>query len=243
MLESGLLEFGLLKSGLLKYCPVRRALLIIPIVLGIAPALQAHTPYSTKITWSRDVSRIVYRNCASCHRSGGASFSLMTYRDSRPWAEAFKQQVLERRMPPWNAVKGFGEFKNDHGLTQEDMEVIAEWVNGGAPEGDSALMPPAPEIKTETAVSHSGERQVTLRGTTSLKHSLRAIGVHADQVPDGGLRVVAHKPNGAIEPIIWIEKFSPEDKRTYYFRQPLQLPAGTRIEIAPAESTVALIVK
>ncbi len=29
-------------------------------------------------------------------------------RTVEPWAEAIKEEVLARRMPPWNAVKGFG---------------------------------------------------------------------------------------------------------------------------------------
>jgi hypothetical protein len=209
----------------------------------MAPVLRAHTPYSTKITWSRDVSRIVYRNCASCHHQGGSSFSLMTYKNARPWAEAFKQQVLERRMPPWNAVKGFGEFKDDRGLTQEDLEVIAEWVDGGAPEGNPLHMPPAPDFKPADVGNHPRERQLTLRGTTTLEHSLQAIGIRADPIPEEGLRVVARRPNGAIEPLLWIEKFNPDDKRTYYFRRPLRLPAGTQIEIAPPESSIVLVVK
>jgi len=211
----------------------------------MSPVLRAHTPYSTKITWSRDVSRIVYRNCASCHHPGGSSFSLMTYREARPWAEALKQQVLQRRMPPWNAVKGFGEFKDDHGLTQEDLEVIAEWVDGGGPEGNPLHMPPQPAFKAanEETRLHPGERQLTFRGTTSLTHTLKAVGIRADSIPDAGLRAVAQRPDGSVEPLIWIEKFNAKDKRTYYFRRPLHLPAGTQIEIAPPEAGIQLVVK
>jgi len=205
--------------------------------------LRAHTPYSTKITWSRDVSRIVYRNCASCHHRGGSSFSLMTYREARPWAEALKQQVLQRRMPPWNAVKGFGEFKDDHGLTQEDLEVIAEWVDGGGPEGNPLHMPAAPDFKPADADTHPHEKQLMFRGITALKHSLHAIGIRADSIPDEGLRAVARRRDGSIEPLIWIEKFNADEKRTYYFRRPLRLPAGTQIEISPPESSIALVVK
>ena len=207
--------------------------------------LRAHTPYSTKITWSRDVSRIVYRNCASCHHAGGSSFSLMTYREARPWAEALKQQVLERRMPPWNAVKGFGEFKEDRGLTQEDLEVIAEWVDGGGPEGNPLHMPPPPAFKAgnDDAGLHPGERHIAFRGTTRLKRPLKAVGIRADSIPDEGLRVVARRPDGSIEPLIWIEKFNPDCKRTYYFRRPLRFPKSTQIEIVPPESSVVLVVK
>jgi hypothetical protein len=170
----------------------------------------------------------------------------MTYKEARPWAEALKQQVLERRMPPWNAVKGFGEFKNDHGLTQEDLETIAEWVNGGEPEGNPLYMPQVPNFSATAEAQTSlypGEKRLTFRGTTSLKYALTAVGIRPYAIPDQGIRVVARRADGSIEPLIWIEKFNPDDKRTYYFRRPLRLPAGTRIEIAPQQSSIALVVK
>ena len=48
---------------------------------------------------------MMYKRCATCHREGGISrrFSLMTYEEARPWAKAIKEEVLERRMPPWEA--------------------------------------------------------------------------------------------------------------------------------------------
>ena len=70
--------------------------------------LRAHDPNGAPITWNREISRIVYERCASCHREGGTSFSLMTYQEAQPQAPAIKDAVLSRRMPPWGAVKGFG---------------------------------------------------------------------------------------------------------------------------------------
>ena len=84
-----------------------RAALLILASFGVA---EAHDIITTKITWSKEVSRLVYKRCASCHRKGGSAFSLMTYEESRPWAKAIKEEVLERRMPPWGAVKGFGGY-------------------------------------------------------------------------------------------------------------------------------------
>src|SRR5580700_3377055 len=106
--------------------------------LGVA---EAHDVITTKITWSKEVSRLMFKRCASCHREGGSAFSLMTYEESRPWAKAIKEEVLERRMPPWEAVKGFGEFRDDRGLTQEELETISSWVEGGAPEGEPKYLP------------------------------------------------------------------------------------------------------
>src|SRR5918993_5053500 len=110
-----------------------------------AACLQAHDPISTKLTWTQEISRIVYRRCVNCHSVGGnAPMPLVTYADVRPWAKAIKEEVLHRRMPPWGAVKGFGDFRDDASLTQDEIMRIAEWVEGGSPEGDSAYLPPAP---------------------------------------------------------------------------------------------------
>ena len=223
---------------------MRRAIVIGIASLSLAIWLSAHTFYTTRITWSRDVSRIMYRHCASCHRQGGSSFSLMTYREARPWAEAIKQQVLKRQMPPWNAVKGFGEFKDDGGLAQEDLEIIGEWVDGGAPEGNPIYLPPPPEFQPADDESHTGEHQLTVVGTITMKHEVEAIGITPDRVPAAGvMQVIARGADGQIDPLIWIEQFNPKLNRTYYFREPLRLPRGTKIEVTPRTGSVGLIVK
>jgi hypothetical protein len=68
--------------------PVASKLAIAPLLVGAGLVLSAHDVISTKITWSREISRIVYKRCASCHREGGPTFSLMTYQEARPWAKA-----------------------------------------------------------------------------------------------------------------------------------------------------------
>src|SRR5438105_15040404 len=70
----------------------------------------AHDVITTKITFDREMLRIVYARCASCHRPGGSAFSLLTYNEERPWAVAVKEETLRRRIPPWGAVNGFGDF-------------------------------------------------------------------------------------------------------------------------------------
>lgn len=225
---------------------VRCALLIAGFLCAIGLLLEGHSFYTTKITWSADVSRVMYRNCVSCHRPGGSSFSLMTFKEARPWAEDIKLQVLERRMPPWNAVKGFGEFKNDRGLPQEDLEIIGEWVDGGEPEGNPAYMPPAPDFPAQSAVDNRQTAEAAHRlrvvGSTALKHAVSAIGVEPHlQNQNTALQAVAHYPSGEIEPLIWIENFNPAYNKVYYFREPLRFPAGTRIEVSPREFGLDLL--
>jgi hypothetical protein len=221
------------------------AIVVFAVVFGGAGLLlRAHPFYSTNITWSRDVSRVVYNKCASCHREGGPAVSLMTYQEARPWAEAIKQQVLARRMPPWNAVQGFGEFKNDHGLTQEDMEIIAEWVEGGAPQGNPLYLPPKPQFSSLETKSSVGAKRLTVSGTTVMQRPVEAIGIEPTQIPaDGVLQVIARRPDESVEPLLWIERFNPHFNTTYYFRNPLQFPAGTKIEIMPRSGSVALVLK
>src|SRR5262245_26009699 len=141
-----------------------RAAIIASMSAGL---LFAHDPITTKITWSREVSRIVYRRCWNCHRNGGAAFSLENYAEARPWAKAIKEEVLMRRMPPWNAVKGFGTIRDEAGLTQEELSLIADWVEGGAPEGDAAHMPPVPKASAPTIPEAA--REMPLSAATVLK--------------------------------------------------------------------------
>src|SRR5260370_26849441 len=154
---------------------VRRFVAVL-VLLVAASLLPVNTVISTKITWSREVSRIAYQHCASCHHDGGSSFSLMTYEEARPWAEAIKQQVIARRMPPWNAVKGFGEFKNDRGLTQEAIGIIANWVTGGAPEGVPPYIPARPAFAAKVAETQHSGLEGFVSGTLVAKDRVDAIG-------------------------------------------------------------------
>ncbi len=215
--------------------------LILTASLACAPAF-AHDIITTKITYSREISRIFAAHCFSCHRQGGAAFSLMTYEEARPWAKAIKEEVLERRMPPWGAVKGFGEFRDDRGLTQETLEVISAWVEGGAPEGDPKLLPtasappaaaPAPKLGAEWVVD----------GELRLPRAVTLAAIRAKSVLEGAsAQIFAQLPDGSIQPLLWLYNFNPKFARTYYYVHPVQLPAGTRIVSEPASvGTVSLL--
>src|SRR5882672_1807579 len=144
-----------------------RLKVILVAVLATAMPASGHERVTTKLTWSREIARIVYARCLTCHREGGRAFSLSTYAEARPWAKAIKEEVLMRRMPPWNAVKGFGAFRDEAGLAQEELSIIADWVEGGAPEGDVALMPAVPG--PVTAKKPEASREIAISGATVLK--------------------------------------------------------------------------
>ena len=215
--------------------PARR-LLLIGVFAGLA---QAHEPITTKLTWTREISRIFYRRCVSCHREGGAApMSLATYDEARPWAKAIKEEVLERRMPPWGAVKGFGDFRNDPSLSEPEIERIVNWVEGGAPKGEEIHLPAAPVMPAATVGAAPRGPALALRGGVSLSRTVIARGLRLRGIPPGGeTRITARRPDGTVEPLLWLRNRRPNHPDAYYFREPLTLPRGTRIQVegSPAD--------
>src|SRR5947209_8575551 len=189
---------------------------------------RAHEPITTKLAWTVEISRIVYKHCASCHRAGGAApMSLVTYDESRPWAKAIRDEVAARRMPPWGAVKGFGEFRNDPSLTNPEIEMLVLWVEGGAPKGDDIYLPRLPMFPP-VAKSAPPRRGIVVHGQTKLAHAILASGVASNEMPvDGSTQIVARLPDGRIENLLWLRNTRAEWKRAFYFREPVMLPKGT----------------
>jgi Copper type II ascorbate-dependent monooxygenase, C-terminal domain len=70
---------------------------------------------------------------------------LVTYEQTRPWANAIAHEVQMKMMPPWFADSRFGRFANDPSLTEQQIRMISAWVAAGAPAGNSLDAPPAKE--------------------------------------------------------------------------------------------------
>jgi mono/diheme cytochrome c family protein len=110
-----------------------------------ASQAKATEPLSKDVTFNKEVAPIFYGNCAECHRPGeSAPFSVLSYRDVRPWAKSIKEKVVNRQMPPWHADPHVGQWANDPRLSQAQIDTIVAWVDGGAKEGNPKDLPPAP---------------------------------------------------------------------------------------------------
>ena len=110
----------------------------------IVGAAQA-PPAKPTPTFARDIAPIFQRSCQVCHRPDSiAPMSLLTYQDARPWARSIRNKVVAREMPPWYIDRSVGikKFKNDPSPTDEEVDLIARWVDAGAPMGNPAEMPP-----------------------------------------------------------------------------------------------------
>jgi mono/diheme cytochrome c family protein len=217
-----------------------RAVLTACLFAAMAAAAGAHN-FGVATTWNREISRLVFARCASCHREGGTSFSLMTYQDIQPRAVAIKEAVLARRMPPWGAVKGFGSFRNDQGLTQEQIELVTRWVDDGAPRGNNArLLPQAPRFDAPPPVMIPKDA-ILVTGERVLKEPLALDGLQPERVPTAPMQVVAALPDGSIQPLLWLYQYQEQHGHPFLFRQVVRLPAGTVIRGVPPGSKVTLI--
>jgi mono/diheme cytochrome c family protein len=214
-------------------------LLFVSFCVGLVA--QGHDVITTKLTWNREVSRIVYTRCATCHRQGGTSFSLMNYQEARPWAKAIEEEVLERRMPPWGAVKGFGDFRNDQALTQEQLELIANWVEGGAPEGDPNDLPPSPKFATNPQIMH-GAGEIVVSGECRINRPFSLDGVWPQAIRDtASLQITVELPDGTLKPLVWLRDYTTRFGHPFLLRTPMALPAGSVIHGVPAGSSLALL--
>jgi hypothetical protein len=105
------------------------------VAVALPEVAYSHKPITTNILFKNEIAQIFQRKCFQCHTENNLGVSLTTYTEARPWARAIREEVLERKMPPWSAVQGYGHFSNDLSLTQRETEIIISWADGGAPSG------------------------------------------------------------------------------------------------------------
>jgi hypothetical protein len=198
--------------------------------------------FGSQITWNREISRIVYAHCASCHRPGGTAFSLMTYADAQPRGNEIKEAVLARRMPPWGAVKGFGHFRNDQGLTQEQIELVTKWVDGGIRRGNNPRqLPKEPDFNTPEPAAVI-DQVIRVQGALTLSREMVLDGLQPERTPPGhSMRIVAALPDGSVQPLVWLHGYDNRFPHPFLLRRPLRLPAGSVIRGVSSDAVVALI--
>jgi Flp pilus assembly protein TadD len=110
-------------------------------------------------TFNHDIAPILYENCAACHRPieqasksadpicfAGAPFSVLEYGVVRGRGRQIVQAISNHAMPPWLPEHGYGEFDHERRLRDDQIHLIQQWVEQGAPEGDPAARPPLPDL-------------------------------------------------------------------------------------------------
>jgi peroxiredoxin len=105
---------------------------------------RVHEPLAdAEVTYVNHIAGILNNRCVECHRAGEiAPFALTNYEEVAGWAETIAEVVREERMPPWHADPQHGKWSNDCRVSDQEKQLIYDWVAAGAPEGQGELPKP-----------------------------------------------------------------------------------------------------
>jgi len=167
----------------------------------------------------------------------------MEYAQARNAAEAIKQAVLSRSMPPWGAVKGFGALRDEQGLSEAQIEMIVEWVDTGTGRGNNPrALPEQPPPHTPAAPFVAPQGSIAVKSELTLERAARITGVFPEKVrPDTTAKIVAVLPSGQTVPLVWLYGYREEFAHPFWFEKTLSLPAGTVISGVPQDASVLLL--
>jgi Copper type II ascorbate-dependent monooxygenase, C-terminal domain len=98
------------------------------------------------VTYAEHVAPILNAHCTSCHHEGAvAPFTLVGYEASKKQSTNIAGATDGKRMPPWKAVHGYGEFKDENRLSETQLAILKAWSETGAKRGD-AKKEPKPQV-------------------------------------------------------------------------------------------------
>jgi hypothetical protein len=98
---------------------------------------------NAKVTYCKDVARVLQTHCVECHRVGEIGpFALTDYDEVKGWADTMLETINDGRMPPWHASPNHGHFANARFMPAADKQTLRDWVAAGVPYGDVADLPP-----------------------------------------------------------------------------------------------------
>lgn len=120
------------------------------------------------VTFTKDIATIIYNNCTKCHRPNEIGpFPMTSYAEIKPWAPTIKYVTSIRYMPPWKADPEYSRFQGERFLSQEQIDLIAQWADNGAPYGNASEEPDLPEFPTGSQV---GTPDLVLSMAESYEH-------------------------------------------------------------------------
>ena len=100
----------------------------------------------SQITYTNTIGKIIYNKCANCHRPGEIGpFGLTNYEEVRANGEMIKYVTTIKYMPPWKADPEYKHYLEENYLSEEEIQKISQWVDGGMPYGNAAEEPDFPD--------------------------------------------------------------------------------------------------
>ena len=91
-----------------------------------------------QVTYHEHVRPIIEASCVACHSDGQiAGYAPFTSAEDVAWAASdIKFHVVNGIMPPWPPSREGLPLQHDRSLSDEEIALIAAWVDAGAPMGD-----------------------------------------------------------------------------------------------------------
>jgi mono/diheme cytochrome c family protein len=116
------------------------SLLLLTLLIGCADDKTEPSPSERQdqLTYWDDMAPLFAKHCNGCHREDGiAPFRLDDYASAKSHAALIQSATESRSMPPWDATADGScqTFAHSLALSDEQIELVGRWVEGGATEG------------------------------------------------------------------------------------------------------------
>ncbi len=116
------------------------------------------------VTYSEHVAPILEKHCVECHREGEiAPFVLRGYDEVAGWADTIAEVVSDQRMPPWHADPKHSKFANARLMSEAEKQVLYDWAEAGAPEGDPSKLPEEREFVEGWRLPREPDQVIAMR--------------------------------------------------------------------------------
>lgn len=158
-------------------------------------------------TYAHDIAPLLQKACVKCHSPENiAPWAMTNHAVVRDFAPLMKDEVLARRMPPWHADRAPRSYGNDGMLTGEEIALLVDWIDRGAPRGDGGdplaeavpAPPPAWPIGTPDRVVTINPQSIPAAGTVAYRYLVLPspfsgdVWLRAAAVRPGNARVLHH---------------------------------------------------
>jgi hypothetical protein len=97
----------------------------------------------------KDVARIFYARCTSCHHTGSNMYSFMNYSETADMAGSIQINLSSNKMPPWRADTLYSRFQHERIISSSEKTQILNWIAGGTLKGDTTQAPQAPVYNSQ----------------------------------------------------------------------------------------------
>jgi len=116
----------------------------VPLTLLLLACTETDAP-----TWHGDVAPILAERCVTCHQSDAIGpLPLDGYARVHALSDEVVAAPLDRRMPPYgvDASGQCGTFVDPAGLSETELDTLANWLAADAPEGEGTGFPTVPQL-------------------------------------------------------------------------------------------------